>query len=218
MESELLDSNTIEKFSKDLNRTVIIRDNEADTATFDDVFRYRYHLPLEDLNPRTVLDLGCNIGLTTAYYELLWPFAKTFALDIDKENCFLAAANTDKAVIQHLGVSTKTGYRSYDSELDPDTYYLSKTGNILVYCMSLDRIISTLGNEIIDFCKMDIEGEEIDIIKDDKCRWPGKIRSLLVEVHNAYPIEKIEKALKKKGYTVEYNWRHWASLWATKSL
>lgn len=214
----MLDSNTIEKFSKDLNRTVILRDNKADTTTFDDVFRYRYHLPLEDLNPRTVLDLGCNIGLTTAYYELLWPFAKIFAIDIDKENCFLAIANTDKTVIQHLGVSTKTGYRTYNSGLDPDTYSLSEPGDTSVYCMSLDRIISALGNEIIGFCKMDIEGEEIDIINDKKCRWPDKIESILVEVHNGYPIEKIEKALKKKGYIVEYNWRHWASLWATKSL
>lgn len=203
-------------YSEALGREIYLRDNGYDQETFNEVFRFKYHMPPATLEPETVLDLGCNIGLTMAHYEVMWPDAKVMGIEMDRYNCYMAARNTEKAIVQNVAVSDTPGYKIYKSWGSPEAYTLDDEGDELVFATTLDRIIDYIGP--VDFCKMDIEGEETDIILNLESEWHKHVKSLLVEVHNEFPLDIIVAMLKYKGYQVEWHWRHWSSLWATKSL
>jgi hypothetical protein len=48
-------------------------------TTDDQVF----HVPPEEICPAAVLGLGCNIGLTVAHSEGLWPTAEIIGVDLE---------------------------------------------------------------------------------------------------------------------------------------
>ena len=56
-----------------LGREVQLRPDTTDEQIFHEVFVKQFHVPPEEIRPATFLDLGCNIGLTDAHFEQLWP-------------------------------------------------------------------------------------------------------------------------------------------------
>src|SRR3981081_3973727 len=54
-------------------RSVVCRAGTSDLNVFYDAFFCQYHLAPRGLRPKTILDLGSNIGLTMAHYAALFP-------------------------------------------------------------------------------------------------------------------------------------------------
>ena len=68
-----------------------LRPDTTDEQVFHETFVKQFHVPPEEIRPATVLDLGCSIGLTVAHFEVLWPNAEIIGVDLDSENCVVAA-------------------------------------------------------------------------------------------------------------------------------
>jgi SAM-dependent methyltransferase len=95
---------------------VQLRPDTTDDQVFHETFVKRFHVPPKEICPATVLDLGCNIGLTVAHFEVLSPTAEIIGVDLDSENCVVARRNCRRARILKVAVSGTSGTQTYSGE------------------------------------------------------------------------------------------------------
>lgn len=208
--AEITDSIDIERrFTPQLGREVVLRHNNSDVQMWIDAFEHGFHIPPDDMPPpRTVLDLGANVGLTAAHYKAIWPEATVHAIEMDWESFGLCVQNTDSVnkdsmLCQWMAVGSTDGWATYSRDgLTPSAYHLDPLGKERVYCTTLRSWLDA--NGLIDFCKMDVEGAEWEILRE-----PLNIRNLLVEFHgegeSKQILERGIRALEEIGYKT---WHH----------
>lgn len=204
-----------EVYSEELGRPLWIRPGTSDEEGWKVIAENRYHVPPSEMPvPATVLDLGSNIGVTAAHYQLLWPDATVFMVEPNPANLMLARRNAPKGVPLELAVGAKSGWRSLREEgLSPDAYTLGDEGRE-VYVLALGRLLAALGP--VSFCKMDIEGTEWDVLDQ-----LDGIEHLLVEFHDEpreYPdiLKRGLAALKLRGWDARHHLPHPAAVFASR--
>ena len=74
-----------------------------------------------------------------------------------------------------------------------------RQGTVTVDCMTLDSFIDKYQITEIDFCKIDVEGHEINVLKDYS--WKVKPKLMKVE-HKQLSGNYLDKILKNQGYTL----------------
>lgn len=205
-----------EVYAQELGRSLWIRPGTSDVAGWEGVFRDRSHVPPSEMpTPEKVLDLGANIGVTAAHYQSLWPDALIWMVEPNPDNLLLARKNAPRAVPLELAVARESGWQSLREEgLSADAYTLADDGARQVYVLSLERLLKTLGP--VDFCKMDIEGSEWEVL--DQLEGIGH---LLVEFHDEprdYPniLKRGLSALSVRGWTVKHHPPHPAAVFARR--
>lgn len=200
-----------------LGRSVWIRPGTSD-ETAESVFETRYHIPPPMPTPRTVLDLGANIGLTAAHYKTLWPEATVWMLEPNPANMNLARINAPACVPIPCAVAPRSRvYWLREEGLSADAYTLGEDGEEggrLVFGVGLADLISILRG--VDFCKMDIEGTEWEVLDQ-----LDGIERLLVEFHDEprdYPsiLERGLAALSEQGFKVKHHSPHPAAVFACR--
>jgi FkbM family methyltransferase len=208
----------ITRFADQLGRSVQLRPETTDEQIFHEAFVKEFHLPPEDIEPATVLDLGCNIGLTVAHYEALWPDAEIVGIDLDAGNCRVAERNCVRARILNLAVSAASGTQTYTGD-EAWSLRLDDAGDRTVEGRTLDEL-TALFDRRVDFVKMDIEGAEWDVLKAPGA-WPERVGSLLVEVHGTEGrreagVEEFSRYLRDLGFTCRRHEAHWSAVWAKR--
>lgn len=147
-----------------------------------------------------IIDCGANIGLSVLYFKRLFPKARILAYEPDADNFVLLQKNisqnqlTDiesrqKAVwINHETISFASdgSQGSRISEHDPQR----ETVHI-----QAERLADILKTTTVDFLKIDIEGAEVDVLKD--CEpYLSNVHQLFVEYHGkAEDTEKLATLL-----------------------
>jgi FkbM family methyltransferase len=202
-----------------LGREVQLRPDTTDEQIFHEVFVKQFHVPPEDIRPATVLDLGCNIGLTVAHFEQLWPDAEIIGVDLDAENCAVARRNCRRARILNVAVSATSGSQTYSGE-EAWGFRLDPSGDRAVEGRTLDELTDLFGGGA-DFVKMDIEGAEWDVVNAPG-EWPERVGSLLIEIHGnegrrQAGIDEMMGYLRDKGFTCRKHEAHWSAVWAKRS-
>jgi len=97
--------------------------------------------------------------------------------------------------ISHVSNSNHRGARLLDL---PDNASLRK-GEISVKCMTLDTLIDLYGIDEIDFCKIDVEGHELNVLENYS--WKVKPKFMKIE-HSHCPGNSLDKLLTPLGYTI----------------
>ena len=151
----------IRRYVEALGREVHLRPGTTDDQVFHETFVKQFHVPPEEIRPATVLDLGCNIGLTVAHYELLWPNAEIIGVDLDSENCVAARRNCRRARILNVAVSATSGRQAYSGE-EAWGFRLDPSGDRAVEARTLDELTDPFGGSAY-FVKMDIEAAAWDL-------------------------------------------------------
>lgn len=206
-----------EVFTAQLGRSVWIREGTSDVQGWDDVFVHRYHMPLEMPPPTTVLDLGANIGLTAAHYQAMWPEAIVLPVEMDRENAELARQNFRGLVLQRAVSVGSDEVVYYDKDVSADAYTITEHGGGIAHSIHpLTLIKEFFGDTPVDFCKMDIEGSEWEILKLDL-----PIRYLLVEFHDEPRdgpkiVERGIELLESVGYEAFHHTPHPQAVFAVK--
>ena len=72
---------------------ICCRIGTTDADVFYDTFVSQYHLPPHGFRPRTILDLGSNIGTTIVHYAKLYPEARILGIELDEDNFCLCQRN-----------------------------------------------------------------------------------------------------------------------------
>jgi FkbM family methyltransferase len=175
-----------------LEHPVKLRARTSDPFIFRQIMIESEYLPLKDLRVATILDLGANIGLSSAWFLNCFPDATVFAVEADAENCAacrdnLAAYGTRARVLHGAAWSSRemlTLHR-YNSAADNFVKHEGDTGEgqIQVQGWDIASLIEMSGFAQIDLLKIDIEGAEEAIFRSNASAWLPRVHNLCIELH-----------------------------------
>jgi FkbM family methyltransferase len=132
----------------------------------------------------TLVDLGANIGLTSAWLARRYACEKVIAVEPVQSNAALVkrnlAANSVSAEIIGAAVGPMDGVARFQDNDSSNLGRVGRTGyEVPMICMN------TLlrGESIIDILKIDIEGGEQALLTSGDMSWLKQIREIIIEFH-----------------------------------
>ena len=138
----------------------------------EEIFNHQvYHFKTEKKQP-IILDVGANIGLSSLYFKELYPLCTIVALEPDPDNFKLLTANLrdeDVKLVQ-VAASNCKGKMPFFTNADSDytlpvsSLYKNEFSNQKIEVEVIDFAEMVNSFEEIDLCKIDVEGEESNII------------------------------------------------------
>lgn len=175
-----------------------LRNNRgSDSYIFSEVFLRRYYDFKLPGSPSYILDLGANIGLTTIYFSRMYPEARLAAVEPMPNNVeFLRwnlQANNVRSEVIPAAVAVEDGevkmivadrdYNHRITEGDDDR-------TIVVNAFSVPGLMTKLGWPRIDLLKIDIEGYESKLLRQNT-EWLHSVNNLLLELHDDKDIAQL---------------------------
>lgn len=169
---------------------VLLRAGTSDSIVFRQVvLKDELHLRLEP-PPRTILDGGANIGLSSRMFVRQWPEARILAVELEAGNARLLARNC-----AHLPQVTVCRVALWygdewvqvsDSAAEEHSFSAAATtaGRPgAVRAVGVRELAASHGWQAIDLVKLDIEGAEQRVFAESR-DWLPMVRHLVVELHD----------------------------------
>lgn len=202
------DDKTIESYNINLNdkvSTIKMRTYSGDIDIFYEIFwRKVYEIPFKLKNDvKVIVDLGAHIGFASIYFLTKHPNAKIYAVEASKENFDLLKKNIENfrnIIIKNAAIYTQDGSVKFN---DNGFSYNSKlsTEGTAVNAISMNSLIKANNIEKIDLLKIDIEGAEKLILRENNS-WLEHVESIIIEIHDDYTIEHLKIDLESFGFIV----------------
>ncbi len=175
---------------KKLNHPFSLRNNPYDYATFEEVLlREDYNLNLGFV-PKTIIDAGANIGLTSVYLASKYPTAKIVSLEPEHGNFQMLvqnAANYENIMPVEAGVWNKKALLAIKDNGGGNNAFtveeVPAKNESTIQAFSIAAIMQQNGWKKIDLLKMDIEGSEKVVFESDVDSWLPFTRVLVIELH-----------------------------------
>jgi len=168
-----------------------LRNNGTDPGIFGQVFidrQYEYPISFE---PKTILDLGANTGLSALYFADRFSKAKIVGLEIDEENFKIAIQNTkDCSRIKMLqkGIWNKNTFLEIiDINANKDSFMVKESevnSPTSIDAINIETIMKQEEWTAIDILKIDIEGSEKELFSSNYEKWLPVTKVIFVEVHD----------------------------------
>ncbi len=164
----------------------------------------------------TILDLGSNNGFTSLYWQLRFPSATVFGLDMDESNVRtcegLFNQNGLTPRFTHCAICDKDGPVTFRRHSSVTRHSLSSIAeshkstqftsiDCLVEGYSLSTFLNKNSLNTVDFVKVDIEGAEELLLKDIQS-WARRVKSLVIEIHENVDAVWARSTLEDAGYHV----------------
>ena len=187
-----------------------LRNNQgSDAFIFSELFLHNYYDMKLVGRPRNILDLGANIGLTTIYWSKVYPEAELACvepmpnnLEILKWNIAENKVNTtvlEGAVAVADGeIRMEIAEKDFGHQVATDAVTGRETIKVNAY--SMPTIISRLGWSEIDLLKVDIEGYEAYLLRENR-DWLRQVNHMIIELHGTYPQEELNELARDFGFT-----------------
>jgi FkbM family methyltransferase len=189
----------------------------SDLDVFRQIFIEQEYSPLRDLeNVSLVLDLGANVGYSSAYFLSCFPNSHLIAVEPDNGNEAVCRNNLepygDRAHLLHGAVwSTPTelclssGTFGDGREWATQVFQPSDgcAGNIQAWDVS--SLIEMAGAEKVDLLKIDIERSELAVFGESAQKWLPGIRNICIELHGPDCEEIFFNALTGFDYELEHS-------------
>ncbi len=174
-----------------LQHSFSLRNNPYDYATFEEVLlKDAYNIDLE-YEPKTIIDAGANIGLTSIYLASKYRQATIISLEPEEENFQLLvknAAKYDNIIPVKAGVWNKKSFLVIkDNGEGNNAFTVEEVANEnenTIQAFSISDIIQQNNWQKIDLVKMDIEGSEKTIFENDVDSWLPVTKTLVIELHD----------------------------------
>lgn len=185
----------IEKIKMDITNTEPIFNN------YTEFFVDKVYDSLDIKNKNVVFDIGANVGLFTKFIKTqgakkVYCFEPNPTAIKHLHNNF---KDDDSVVLNDFAVSHKDG--KIELNIDESNSLISsvftQTNNKLnIDCYSFDTLFKKFNLNKIDLVKIDIEGGEFDIIDNLSEETFNKIDTFLIEYHDFYFTDGMEKVIK----------------------
>jgi FkbM family methyltransferase len=187
-------------------RRLYLRANAWDTFTFYEVFLkqvYRAALPLPPA--ATVVDLGGNIGLASAYFSMHSNDCHLVVVEPDAANCTMIKRNLDglqpQVVQAAVDATSGTALLSIGASVRHHLARGDETPDVVlreVLTVALDELLASENGRQIDVLKVDIEGAEKGVFADAP-RSLERVQLVIMEIHEADSVAAIEHTLGSAG-------------------
>jgi FkbM family methyltransferase len=189
-------------------QTVSVRAHTADLWAVSEMLP-PYHLPSSDLvderAAREIWDLGTNIGMSTAQLALRFTNAALVGVEMDAGNLEMCRANTApygaRCELVHAAVWSSDGEVGYSAGSDTLAFHVEADGAAgnRVRALSLNTLLAERGVDRVDFVKMDIEGAEREVLRENT-EWAASVRAIKLEVHEPYTVDECMHDLRALGF------------------
>jgi FkbM family methyltransferase len=175
-----------------LEHPLKLRARTSDPWVFQQIMVEDEYLPLKDLQLATILDLGANIGLSSAWFLSRIPGAAAFAVEAEADNyaicCENLAAYGSRARVLHGAAWSRRAMLTvcrnrYDTEHSVQETGTGGGGQMQVEGWDLASLIDLSGFAHVDLLKVDVEGAEADIFRAEVSNWLPRVRNLCIELH-----------------------------------
>jgi FkbM family methyltransferase len=172
----------------------VVRKGTTDWPTYNQIFVREDYKFRHSVAPKTIVDLGANVGYSAVWYHSRYPGARIVAIEPDagnvktaRVNIALACRNGGTVDIEqtaiwhsesHVKITNPTGtawgFRVHEADPgEPGSFPATTMGAIM------DRY----GMDTVDLVKIDIEaGERFLFAKNTE--WLNRVNSLVIELHD----------------------------------
>ncbi|WP_280384741.1 FkbM family methyltransferase [Nocardia wallacei] len=187
---------------------IALRTNQSDLIVLWEVFVHRnYELPEPISRLDTIVDIGANSGLASAYLAARYRPSTLLAIEPLAENAAVLRRNAALAdapwIVEQCAASSSDG----ELEFFVSGYWCTATAvpevgehrlssphriehamprpAVTVPARTVAALLDEHGIDRVDLMKIDIEGGELDLLRD-RPRWLNRVDRLLIEIHDKY--------------------------------
>jgi len=215
----------IDNTKKDLilfkpNVEIILRKKGSDYQVFNQIFiQNEYKIIIDfflvnNIYPKTIIDAGSNIGLTSLKLLMSFPKTKIICIEPDPENFIKLRRNLLFFKDRVYLIERALWYKEEELELDFEfrdgkewsrRVTLKKSfSEFNIKGISLNILIESYKLSSIDFLKIDIEGSEANIFKESNdLTFLDIVKVIAIEIHDEFNCrEEIYKILKLKKFVL----------------
>ena len=156
--------------------------------------------------PRLIVDLGANIGISMALFANAFPAARIIGVEPDPANAELCKRNIrpwrERCELVEAAVWTEDGTASLVGGSAAAFRIAPEGGGRRVSTISMDGLVDRFAADgPIDYVKVDIEGAERQLLGANTA-WSSRVRCMSVEVHDPYDVERGRVDLELLGFDV----------------
>lgn len=177
--------------------------NRGDIQSFREVWLDDSYLLPFSVEPRTLVDLGANIGLTSLWLAKRYHAERVIAVEASPDNARLVQKNLEQNGIVAEVIAAAVGPR--DGTVRFNLHENSNQGMIHpdgaeVPMVSMATVLARVPNRPVDLLKMDIEGGEQALLDGDLA-WLDRIAAIIAEFHPLlvdYPA--LTSKLEREGF------------------
>jgi len=175
-----------------LRYPVKLRARTSDPFVFRQIMIENEYRPIKDLRVATIIDLGANVGLASAWMLSNFPEASVFSVEAATDNFACCRDNLtpygDRARVLHGAAwSSRTDLALHPQVCAADnkveTISAGDAGAVFVKGYDLASLIEMSGFEQVDLLKIDIEGAESEVFGVEVSKWLGRVHNLCIELH-----------------------------------
>lgn len=191
-----------------------MRTHTSDRDVLQQVFIQGEYEPVDLSNPKTIIDLGANVGYSAAYFLTKYPTATVLAVEPDAGNYLACCRNLEpfgtKAKIIHGAAwaerttllverGTYRDGREWSTQVRhaPES---NLSGQDCVQGYDMNALIEMSAASEIDLLKIDIERSELELFSRNTDQWLPRIKNLCIELHGTDCEAMVLKALSNYSY------------------
>lgn len=186
----------------------------SDMEVFDQIFVFDEYACLRDLSePSLILDLGANVGFSSAYFLSAFPKARCVAVEPDDRNWAICKANLsrygDRALLLHGAVWSRPGkLRLVQGAFADGRHWATQVDEAIeeeqtsacVPAWDVGTLIDMAGADTVDLLKVDIERAERTVFGETAAAWLHRVQNICIELHDKECEEVFSAALKDFDY------------------
>jgi FkbM family methyltransferase len=184
--------------------------NGADAFIHSEIFEHQYYrLPLQAA-PKTILDLGANIGLSAIYFARLFPHAELACVEPEPDNLRVLhknfRMNSVRAAVFPAAIDADDGRvvlelaeRDYGHRIAARPQCAAAESTVEVETISVPTILRRLSWERIGLLKVDIEGHEAALFGRNY-DWLDRVDAMCIEWHVEDGAERLADLAKRFGF------------------
>lgn len=196
--------NALRRIRLRTGEVVAYRLNRGDIQSIREVLLdevYRLPFPLE---PKVIVDLGANIGLTSLYLKNRYEPAVVIAVEADATNAELTRRNCEPlgVTVIEAAIGPHDGIARFFASNESNLGAVSGPDGegTEVPMISMPTLLDDLGITTIDLLKMDIEGGE-QVLLDGPTEWLSRVRAIIAEFHpGVVDYEGLVRRLVEHGF------------------